>query len=171
MEQQKAVFVTNLADLLAGRSSSHWGKVLEEAFAYFRNCNQLGIVPTSLFTPEERSRTNQQIIDALPLLNRDFQKRVNILGLESAQRLRMIRSGLEFIKENFTVDNARLQRDLETLMEGYEVQSLEDKLFAFKDDRGEYDDGSDPIDLRGVPESHDWWSTLERDDTVRVFGR
>ncbi|KAI5150586.1 hypothetical protein ENBRE01_1584 [Enteropsectra breve] len=171
MEKQKHMLITKFKDLLSGQNEVHGGDVIKMAFAYFRNCNQLKIQPLSLFTEQEREKIDQQIIESLPLLRRDIGCRVNTLGWESAMYLRLIRSGLEFITEYFTMDNALLALEWNELMLDYCVKSLNRKLKAYEGQRGEYDNGSDCVDLRGVPDSHTWWCDMERGDSNRKFGR
>lgn len=55
------------------------------------------------------------------------------------------------------------------LLANQNVKYLDKKLDSWKDERAEYDYGNNPIDLRGVPKSHYWWSELERDDSKRKF--
>ena len=169
MEGMKTRFLTKLAELLRTGREHAGVDLLDEAFNFFRSCNQASIVPMSLFTPEEREKIDQQIIDCLPLLNKDIQFRLNILGLESAMLVRSRRSGLQFITDNFGTDNALL--DYEMTEQLTEVSELDRKLTAWDGERGEYDYGDDAVDLRGVPESHDWWCKEERAASDRVFGK
>ncbi|VDL72942.1 unnamed protein product [Nippostrongylus brasiliensis] len=92
------------------------------------------------------------------------------LGIESASRFRSTRSGLQFLHDDFIEGDEELERSYRQLMDGGGVTRIELNLEDWRDEPSDLDADLEPYDLRGVPESHNWWSDAERVQSSVAYG-
>ncbi|EYC37835.1 hypothetical protein Y032_0762g2135 [Ancylostoma ceylanicum] len=166
----KARLLGNLSKFLAPSASVDAVDVLHDVFNLSTHCRVFYKEPKSLFAPEEQQKLRDDLSKALPKFNVSLIEHLGLLGLESATTFRRTRSGLQFLKDDFITGDKELEQKFDELMDGGGVTKIEVSLDDWKGDRAEWDMGDDPEDLRGVPESHDWWAEAERGDSWGRFG-
>ncbi|KAL6729440.1 hypothetical protein Aduo_000491 [Ancylostoma duodenale] len=166
----KARLVGSLSKFLAPPTNIDAVVVLGDVFNLCTHCRVFHKEPKSLFAPEEQKKLRDDLSKALPKFNISLIEHLSLLGLESATTFRRTRSGLEFLKDDFIAGDKELEEKFDELMDGGGVTKIEVSLDDWEGSRAEWDTGDDPEDLRGVPESHDWWAEAEREDSWGKFG-
>ncbi|ETN80235.1 hypothetical protein NECAME_09288 [Necator americanus] len=166
----KTQLLNNLSKFLVPPTTVNAVDVLRDVFNLSTHCRVFHKNPKSLFASEEQERFRHDLLKALPQFNISLVEHLTLLGLESATTFRRTRSGLQFLKDDFIVGDKDLEREFDVLMDSGSVTRIELNLEDWKDDRAEWDTGADPEDLRGVPDSHDWWTEAERGDSWGRFG-
>lgn len=113
--QLKSRFLSELTALIAGSNTVTGSTFLEAVFTFCCCYHQSSKEPEGLFTSDQRKWLEKEIFDTIPLLEIAI-KRLNALGIENVKRLRSIRSGLQFIKDDFDRSNGWLDRELKDLL-------------------------------------------------------
>ncbi|WKY10338.1 hypothetical protein Q1695_002580 [Nippostrongylus brasiliensis] len=166
----KSVLLGNLSKFVASAAGVRAVDILQNVFDLSSQCRLYSETPRELLSDSEQRQLRDDLIVALPQFDMSLLYSLGRLGIESASRFHPTRSGLEFLHDDFIEGDEELERSYRQLMDGYGVTQIELNLENWRDEPSDLDADLEPYDLRGVPESHNWWSDAERVHSSVAYG-
>uniref|UniRef100_A0A914V2T2 non-specific serine/threonine protein kinase n=1 Tax=Plectus sambesii TaxID=2011161 RepID=A0A914V2T2_9BILA len=183
-DASKEKFFSSLEKVMKGLSSTFTDfELLRTTDEFLRSvfdfCCQGG--PLNL-NDTEKIRAGSQLSNILPIIESGLYEAFLPLNADRRQTAKIYRSAIQFLVDDFgnlKVDNPTmadseakrsqmvLSDRLAELLECGPVESLDENLVCWENDGalGEFLCNPPPIDLIGVPSSHEWWNEDERNST------